>query len=212
MRKVCRILDDLEGDARIPDLEQLAREVNLTKHHFHRLFKRETGLTPRQYALSARKLHGTPSESEASSALTPLDPMETGMQMPLQFVDDSFDLSSLSPLPKEDDVDITADLESFVVFYSMVQTVCGFLLVAFQKQHVCKLELGVSGPELLDSLERSFPSLYYLHSPIENASGDRAVKYQYHVDAIAQALANPGGQAMDVQWPLDQNDFLSAGV
>ncbi|PNS14720.1 hypothetical protein CAC42_1742 [Sphaceloma murrayae] len=35
-------------------LHDLAREAGLTKHHFHRLFKKKTGLTPIQYAHALR--------------------------------------------------------------------------------------------------------------------------------------------------------------
>ncbi|EMC95816.1 hypothetical protein BAUCODRAFT_44242, partial [Baudoinia panamericana UAMH 10762] len=52
--KVCSILQSLPPDSPSPRLESLAKQAGLTKHHFHRLFKRETGLTPREYALSCR--------------------------------------------------------------------------------------------------------------------------------------------------------------
>jgi AraC family transcriptional regulator of adaptative response/methylated-DNA-[protein]-cysteine methyltransferase len=49
--KVCRILD--EADA-IPSLAALADAVDLSPHHFHRLFKKVTGLTPKAYATARR--------------------------------------------------------------------------------------------------------------------------------------------------------------
>lgn len=43
----CRIL---ERNHKAPALEELAQQVGLSAYHFHRVFKRSTGLTPREYA------------------------------------------------------------------------------------------------------------------------------------------------------------------
>ncbi|KAF2149110.1 hypothetical protein K461DRAFT_282572 [Myriangium duriaei CBS 260.36] len=65
-----------------PPLSELAKEAGLTKYHFHRLFKKKTGLTPRQFteALRGGDVEGsvalTPSES--SSSAVDRTPSETG--------------------------------------------------------------------------------------------------------------------------------------
>lgn len=48
---VCRIL---ETEDSIPSLAELAGRIGLSAHHFHRMFKQHTGLTPREYAASRR--------------------------------------------------------------------------------------------------------------------------------------------------------------
>ena len=40
----------------LPRLDQMAKEAGLSKHHFHRLFKKQTGLTPNDFAIAVRRL------------------------------------------------------------------------------------------------------------------------------------------------------------
>jgi AraC family transcriptional regulator of adaptative response/methylated-DNA-[protein]-cysteine methyltransferase len=49
--EACRIIDQAETP---PTLEQLAERAGLSVFHFHRVFKAETGLTPKAYANAAR--------------------------------------------------------------------------------------------------------------------------------------------------------------
>lgn len=48
---VCQTLLKLERGQPLPRLEDMARLAGLTRHHFHRAFKRVTGLTPKVYLL-----------------------------------------------------------------------------------------------------------------------------------------------------------------
>jgi AraC family transcriptional regulator, regulatory protein of adaptative response / methylated-DNA-[protein]-cysteine methyltransferase len=50
--RACRII---EGAENIPALGVLAREAGMSTYHFHRVFKKVTGLTPRQYAAAQRE-------------------------------------------------------------------------------------------------------------------------------------------------------------
>jgi AraC family transcriptional regulator of adaptative response/methylated-DNA-[protein]-cysteine methyltransferase len=49
--RACRVIEAAETP---PDLETLAAAVGVSPHHFHRLFKAATGLTPRAYAAAHR--------------------------------------------------------------------------------------------------------------------------------------------------------------
>lgn len=48
---VCRILDEADD---VPPLAELAAAVELSPFHFHRVFKKTTGVTPRAYAAARR--------------------------------------------------------------------------------------------------------------------------------------------------------------
>jgi len=49
--QACRMI---EGAEEAPTLEHLAARIGLSPHHFHRIFKSVTGVTPKAYALSNR--------------------------------------------------------------------------------------------------------------------------------------------------------------
>ena len=50
------ILSSSPSGSRRPRLQELAAEANLTPSHFHRVFKKIAGVTPRQYARAVRDL------------------------------------------------------------------------------------------------------------------------------------------------------------
>lgn len=50
--KACRIIEEAET---APSLKYLAAQVGVSAHHFHRIFKRLTGLTPKKYATAHRE-------------------------------------------------------------------------------------------------------------------------------------------------------------
>ncbi|KAF7194644.1 Bifunctional transcriptional activator/DNA repair enzyme Ada [Pseudocercospora fuligena] len=97
--KIQRLLEDLPEGAPLPKLEVLASEAGLTKYHFHRSFKKATGMTPREYALSRRRARlfdagprpesgdgsciSTPSLTTDSAVLSLADASPEAIQTPL---------------------------------------------------------------------------------------------------------------------------------
>lgn len=49
--EVCRLIEESEN---VLSLEDLAKHVGVSTYHFHRVFKKVTGLTPRAYAAAHR--------------------------------------------------------------------------------------------------------------------------------------------------------------
>ena len=64
--RACRIIEAAED---VPDLDTLARAAKLSRFHFHRLFKRGTGLTPKAYA-EARRAARTAAALGAADSVT----------------------------------------------------------------------------------------------------------------------------------------------
>ena len=52
--RVAQACRRIERDETLPTLEALARDAALSPFHFHRVFKRVTGLTPKDYAFAHR--------------------------------------------------------------------------------------------------------------------------------------------------------------
>ena len=213
IKKACDLLQALPADAPLPGLERLAQEAGLTKHHFHRLFKRETGQTPREYALASRSSKA--SVSSVADSLSPITPVMNQSEPPVQIEDggtadidwnnlvDEQDLYGYDLLGYTLEDDLVKDLpledvELLAVYFNIVETTFGSLLVAFKGDQVCKLELGSSEAELMASLEVSFSSLYYIHTHVSLASGFEAVAYQQRINAVVDALEFPSGRMIDV--------------
>src|SRR5579862_7858105 len=51
VREACRAIESAEE---MPSLAELAAKAKLSRHHFHRLFKSVTGVTPKDYAAAHR--------------------------------------------------------------------------------------------------------------------------------------------------------------
>jgi methylphosphotriester-DNA--protein-cysteine methyltransferase len=200
IKKACDMIKTLPVDAPLPGLERLAKEAGLTKHHFHRLFKRETGFTPREYAIATRRESlSEPSDSSAGvTPITPFTPSTMNDGTPLIIDEELFAFTSPDHLTPDQMKQASEGLNMFVIFYNIIETTFGLLLVAFQNGQVCKIELGNSEMELLESLELAFPPLYHLHSPMELASAAEAAAFQQQTDAVVEALEQPSGKVLDV--------------
>ncbi|KAK5171818.1 uncharacterized protein LTR77_003454 [Saxophila tyrrhenica] len=197
VQKACDLLDGLPHDAPLPGLDRLAKEAGLTKHHFHRLFKRETGLTPRGYALAKRQ--GSQSDTTGSSALTPVTPLEIEFQTPSIHDDEMVgDASSLGcDLFDDFQLPSSQELRDMIIYYDILATSYGPLLVAFHDRKVCKLELGTD-EELMARLDEEYPALLYIHSGIHQAPQQDANAFHEQIDTIITALENPCGKLLDV--------------
>lgn len=203
IKKACTLLETLPRNAPLPGLECLAKEAGLTKHHFHRLFKRETGVTPREYAISTRRDKSEATDSTAMTPITPFTPSTDSIQTPSIVDEEYMEFRNVEEAMLEDFKEpACTDFSTFVIYYSITETTYGLLLVAFQNLQICKLELGTSEEELLASLEASFPTLYYLHSTVDLANHEEATGFQQQMLSVVEALENPSGKVLDMPIPI----------
>ena len=71
VNKACELIETAERDGTKSDLERLAKEVGLTKSHFHRVFKKVTGVTPRAYAELIQQRPPVPSTAHVMPEVAP---------------------------------------------------------------------------------------------------------------------------------------------
>lgn len=231
------LLENLPDDAPLPKLESLASDAGLTKYHFHRCFKKATGMTPREYALSRRSNRqmvgvqqsattgevishtSTPSlvsDSAASGSI--LTPISTDFNFDDWLADGSDPTLPIEAFPSDTETfdmtqnqDIDTSLEEAIktaitydIHYTTVETTGGVLLMAFQDSQICKLELLTTPYEAIGSLEESFPTCIYVHTPAEMLPDDQRIPIQMRIATVAAALECPIGEGARSFQPVMQ--------
>lgn len=137
-----KLIEEAEDDL---SLEELAAAVDYTPHHFHRLFKRDTGVTPAAYMRSLRAkraataLDGNGSVTEAI--------YKAGYSGPSRFYEAAKGHLGMTPSAWKNGG------EGVVIRWACVDTVLGKMLLAATDKGICRLSFD----EDETALTRRFP-------------------------------------------------------
>lgn len=174
--KAVRLIERAED---IPSLDDLAAAVGYAPHHFHRLFKRDTGVTPAAYAraLRAKRTEAMLTENDTVTAAL----YEGGYQSPSRFYAAAPDRLGMTPSAwKRGGAGVT-------IRYAIVDTVLGKMLLAATEKGICRLSFDEDASEL----RRRFPNA------VIEAGGDVMADL---VAGAVEACANPSNMPV---LPLD---------
>lgn len=142
----CRVIEDAEEP---PTLRDLAAAAGLSSFHFHRLFKAETGVTPRAYAMAARarklRAHlGT--SARVTDAI-----YDAGFNASSRFYAAAHDIIGMTPTAWR------AGGAGVEMRLSVAPSALGFVLVAMSKKGICAISLGDDPEALVEDLAQRFP-------------------------------------------------------
>lgn len=143
--QACRLIDASEFQ---PALDALAAQAGMSSFHFHRVFKAETGLTPKAYALAsrARRLRG-----ELGASATVTDALYgAGFNSNSRFYDSAANLLGMRPSDYRDGGH-NADIR-----FAVGQCSLGAILVAQSGQGLCAILLGEDPDTLVRDLQDLF--------------------------------------------------------
>lgn len=145
--RACRAIESAETP---PSLEALADEIGMSPFHFHRLFKAETGLTPKAYssAYRARKLREELSASKASITDAIYG---AGFNSNSRFYEASDQLLGMRAR------DYRAGGAGAVIRFAVGQCSLGAILVAQSQRGICAILLGEDPDRLVRDLQDQFP-------------------------------------------------------
>lgn len=145
--RACRLIETSETP---PQLDDLATEVGMSPFHFHRLFKAETGLTPKAYssAFRARKLREELSNPDASITNAIYD---SGFNSNSRFYEASDQLLGMRAR------DYRAGGAGAVIRFAVGQCSLGAILVAQSQRGICAILLGDDPDKLVRDLQDQFP-------------------------------------------------------
>lgn len=143
----CRMIETSETP---PQLDDLAAEVGMSPFHFHRVFKAETGLTPKAYssAYRARKLREELSNPDASITNAIYD---SGFNSNSRFYETSDQLLGMRAR------DYRAGGAGAVIRFAVGQCSLGAILVAQSQRGICAILLGDDPDQLVRDLQDQFP-------------------------------------------------------
>lgn len=178
--QACRAIE--QSDSALP-LAALAQQAGLSPHHFHRIFKAATGLTPKAFYKSVRArrvanaLQSTPSVTEAIYA--------SGFNSAGRFYEESGALLGMAPGTYR------KGAAGEQIRYAVAPCALGQVIVAATRRGVCAIEFGDAAPALVESLHERFPKARF-------ESGDE--EFRGWVARVLGYLDQPQG-ALDL--PLD---------
>lgn len=144
--RVCRIIEAAEEP---PALEALARAAGLSPHHFHRLFKAVTGVTPKAYADAHRAMRLREGLETAGSVTEAI--YDAGFNSAGRFYEASDALLGMTPRAWR------AGGEGAEIRFAVGECSLGAILVARSDKGVCAILLDDDPDALVRDLQDRFP-------------------------------------------------------
>lgn len=177
----CRRIEQAESP---PPLAALAREAGLSPHHFHRVFKAVTGLTPKAYAQAHRgkALRAALARPGATVVEAAFD---AGFNAASRFYDSAETLLGMKPAQYRD-----GGVQARIAF-AIAACSLGALLVARSQRGLCAIALGDDPDVLLRELQDRFPRA-------ELVGGDAAFE-----QLVAQVVGFVEAPRLGLDLPLD---------
>jgi AraC family transcriptional regulator of adaptative response/methylated-DNA-[protein]-cysteine methyltransferase len=125
-----------------PALEELAKAVGYAPHHFHRLFKRATGVTPAAYARGLRARRAEAALSDEGSVTDAI--YAAGYSGPSRFYEETKGRLGMTPSAWKNGG------AGSTIHWAVVETSLGAMLVAATARGVCRLAFN-EGREALET-------------------------------------------------------------
>ncbi|AGA26990.1 bifunctional DNA-binding transcriptional regulator/O6-methylguanine-DNA methyltransferase Ada [Singulisphaera acidiphila] len=149
--RACRTIEEAEE---VPSLEELATSVGMSRYHFHRIFKEQTGLTPKGYA-SAHRAQRVRDQLARSSTVTQAI-YGAGFNSNSRFYESSTEVLGMSPTT------FRAGGNGTSIRFAIGECWLGSILVAASDKGICAILLGDDPDALARNLQDRFPKAQLL--------------------------------------------------
>jgi len=144
--QACRLIESADQE---PSLDELASSVGLSKHHFHRIFRKIAGLTPKAYATAHRNRKvrdGLATKGSVTEAI-----YDAGFNSSGRFYEKSREALGMKPTTRR------AGGSGETIRFALGECSLGTILVGATAKGVCSVLLGDSAAELLQMFQEQFP-------------------------------------------------------
>lgn len=142
---VAKAVQLIEAQESLPVLETLAAQVGYAPHHFHRLFKRDIGVTPVAYARALRAKRTEAMLDEADTVTGAI--YDAGFESPSRFYAEAGNRLGMTPSAWRNGG------AGVKIRYAIVDTILGEMLLAATEKGICRLSFD----EDAAALRRRFP-------------------------------------------------------
>lgn len=173
----------IERSEQAPTTAELATGAGLATRHFHRVFKRISGVTPHAYALAVRWQRARQALLQADTVTDAIH--AAGFQSSGRFYADS--TARLGMTPEQ----LREGGQGETIHFALGECSLGSVLVAQSPRGVCAIMLGDDPAELLTDLQRRF-------AKAELVGAEPG--YENHVAAVVGLMESPSS---DLDLPLD---------
>lgn len=176
----CRMMETAEER---PNLLELATLAGLSRFHFHRIFKRVTGLTPNEYASACRTGRVRTNLVSRQSITEAI--YDAGFNASSRFYATSDKVLGMTP------TQFRAGGTNTDIAYAIGNCSLGSILVAWSQRGVCSISLGDDPVALVRDLEKRFPQSHLTSHPRDGA------------DRVAKAIRLVEKPSFGLDLPLD---------
>jgi AraC family transcriptional regulator, regulatory protein of adaptative response / methylated-DNA-[protein]-cysteine methyltransferase len=178
--QACRAI---ELSAEVPSLTALAKAAGLSNNHFHRIFKAQTGITPKAYAAAHRSRRMRIELGKSASVTNAI--YAAGFESSSRFYESSRALLGMTPKA------FRAGGDGASIRFAIGDCSLGSLLVAASEKGICAILLGDDPDELAKELQDRFPQADLI-------GGDAA--FEQLVTKVVAFVESP---ALGLDLPLD---------
>lgn len=178
--EACRLIDSSETQ---PNLDALAAQAGMSKFHFHRVFKSETGLTPKAYSVASRARRLREELAEPGKITDAI--YGSGFNSNSRFYETSAGLLGMCARDYRDGG------QNAVIRFAVGQCSLGAILVAQSQRGICAILLGDDPDTLVRDLQDMFRKADFI-------GGDENFEL-----LIAQVVGFIEAPAVGLNLPLD---------
>ncbi|MFO6299572.1 bifunctional DNA-binding transcriptional regulator/O6-methylguanine-DNA methyltransferase Ada [Rahnella selenatireducens] len=144
--QACRLL---EQSAEMLTLNQLAAQVGISAYHFHRIFKAQTGVTPKEYQQAQRTRRVRETLADAATVTEAVH--SAGYSSDGRFYETSGTVLGMTPQS------FRSGGRDVRVWFAIGHSSLGEILVAESQRGICAILLGDDPEKLIVELQNSFP-------------------------------------------------------
>jgi len=179
--RACRLIETSDP---APSLDQLSAQLAVSPFHLHRLFKAETGVTPKAYATAFRtrrlRAHLEDGQRSVTEAI-----YDAGYNSNSRFYASADQRLGMRPR------DYRAGGAGATIHFALGQCSLGAILVAQSDKGICAILLGDDPEALLQDLQDQFPKAHLI-------GGDSAYER-----LVAEVIGFVEAPALGLALPLD---------